>query len=352
MKAKTLILVVLLSFISTLIFAKDNKSANVYKNSINREFKVAPGATLSINNRYGNITIGEAGGNIVNILVEIEIESKKGDPEAVKDIVNIDFKSSPSLVSATTVLALRKEVNNDVNFKINYTITAPKYINLEIANKYGNTLLSEVGGRLNADISYGDIDVLTLDSDAKVILKYGDISVNSAKNITLDAGYAKVNFRSVVNFDIISKYSKVAISKVDKLNISETKYDDYVISSLSSLNCISAAYTKFNIDDIKRSFVIPSARYCNISTGLCSSFIEYRVDASYTPINIYLDENASFKCSLSSRYADVKMIGFGDINSISKNGSSVSMNHSVGSNSSKSSMNVTNSYGNIVVTSR
>ena len=108
-------------------------------------------------------------------------------------------------------------------FSINYNIKMPAYINLDVTNKYGNTVIDEVSGLTNLTVKYGDLTVHKLTRGNVKPLNSLDVAYGKASVDEL--GWAEINARYCGQFSIDratallvdSRYSKISVGEVSSL---------------------------------------------------------------------------------------------------------------------------------------
>ena len=144
-------IVIALFFIPIALNATEiDKFKHEKSKTIKKEFTVNADALMKINNQYGNVDVTSWDGNKIVIDVKITVSGNDEDKVIKRlDMINVEFESSSSEVSAKTVIQKKSSVwswnwgkKNDVNYHIDYKIKVPITNNVSLNNDYGNISLN------------------------------------------------------------------------------------------------------------------------------------------------------------------------------------------------------------------
>lgn len=272
---------------------------------IEKSFNVNSSANLSINNKYGNVTMTTWDKNVIEIRVEIKVDGR--DNDAVKQRLNsitVDFTGSASNVSAITKIPEIKK--GKTNISIHYTVKLPKNNNIDIRNRYGNLFLDELKGSSNINVDYGNItlgklhnalNTINLDyvtsakidyiKSATVNVDYSKIEINKADVLTLNADYTDVNLGEINDLINNMDYGNLSVKKIDK--VSNT-----------------ADYTNVKIGTLTHSFV-SSGDYGAIAIQrVTKGFDKIIINSDYSGVNLGIDPSAGYSIIANMKYGDIK----------------------------------------------
>lgn len=295
----------LLFLISQSLLANESPVVEEVK-VLEKAYNVNSTANLSINNKYGNVTMTTWDKNVIEIRVEIKVDGK--DNNAVREKLNsisVEFSGTASNVSAVTKINNMKG-GKKTNISIHYTVKLPKTNSIEIRNQYGNLFLDELKGASNINVDYGNITVgklhnslntLNLDyvttakidyvKSATVNIDYSKLDINKAEVLTLNADYTDVTLGEVNDLINNMDYGNLSVSKIDK--VSNT-----------------ADYTNVKIGTLTHSFV-SSGDYGAISIQRVSKgFDKIIINSDYSGVSLGIDASAGYSIIGNMQYGDLK----------------------------------------------
>lgn len=286
-------------FVVSILTAGTSVFAEELTKEFKQEWSVDGVSTLEISNRYGEVRVNNEGGSMitVDVLVTVEGSNEKRLNELL-DKIEVEFRKNGSTAKAETKIEGNLKGQNKLS--IDYVINIPSDKNLNIENKYGNTVVGELTGNGNFVSKYGNFTAYDLatpeDGTLKLSLAYGNASIGSASYLNADVSYSPITIEEVKKLKVESKYSSInveeaddiqAISKYDKYNCEEvgsftadTKYTQIRIEELSKSLKIGAGYGGVRVSQIAKDFEFISITnsYGQISLGLDDA--DYSIDAS------------------------------------------------------------------------
>src|SRR5690606_16085782 len=126
-------------------------SAEEVRKEFHREFVPTDNSTLKVINKFGAVVTETWDKNNVVVDVTVKIENTSAErARKLLEMITVEFTEADGNLTAETVFSKEfssiswKGSNN--NFSINYNIKMPADVNLDIDNKYGNTVVDEVSG--------------------------------------------------------------------------------------------------------------------------------------------------------------------------------------------------------------
>ncbi len=197
---------------------------NVFVRKIEpKTYQVNKNTLFEIIHKFGNIDIENTDDNSITIEAEIEIknasQSKAND---IFDKININSSKTGNTVKAITEFEQMKLRN--IKLEINYKVKMPKYLRINLQNKYGNVFINQLANKSNIYVKYGSLSLNSLQDNSdkplsvielkycdnseidefnwgKLIVSYSDITINKGKAVIVLSKYSDVNvsnFSSVV----------------------------------------------------------------------------------------------------------------------------------------------------------
>lgn len=268
---------------------------------INQSFSVNKTSLLAVDNRYGNITLSHWNKSEVAIRVEIEVAaSRDKSAQQSLDRVKIDIRQSGDKISAVTSFTDNSNFRNQ-RLTINYFISIPSTMKLELNQKYGDIILPEKNdGESLLTVKYGNIHGGNFTKSLNLDAKYSNVSLLDLNNATLSLGYcgdAKVG--SSKQLDVDSKYSTLQIGDADVLSVS-MKYGNLQAGEVRQA-ALSIKYSDASINVLKEELAVESLDYSNLKIRELNPIFK-RVTASsrYGTLEIHIDPRASFKIDAES----------------------------------------------------
>ncbi len=126
-----------------------------------------------------------------------------------------------------------ENIGTKSNIKRYVTIYMPVANKLDIESKYADVTVANNVGKLNADITNGNLELqdattLTLRS------KYANVSAGNIKNAEIEFINGRFIAKDVEDLDIDTKYSTIEIASAQKVNLISTN-DDYEFDEVGTL---------------------------------------------------------------------------------------------------------------------
>ena len=271
----------------------------------NESWSASSVETLEIANKFGEVKVNNDGGSQITIDVVITVEApNESKANDLLDQINVDFNKSGSTIKAETKIT--KNFKSRQKFSIDYTINVPSDKNLNISNKYGNTIVNELIANGNFNIQYGNFTANELNApengSMEINLAYGKANVSSASDLKVKVSYSSMNFGEIKNLKLESKYSVINIEEGGSIT-AESKYDTFNFEEVESVTS-TTKYSHFKIEELKKSLKI-EAGYGGIKVAQVNpGFESISITNSYGQIKLGLDD-ASYSLDASCNYCGV-----------------------------------------------
>lgn len=227
--------------------------------SFSKSSAVPEGINVVLNNYSADLVINTTNENVISIKTEIKVNGKsKEDVEMVFDAIkNLEFelhgntfeidtrfyKNMMNIGFKSTMTLLNGEKVNIKDFEVQHEINIPKSSSLDFENKYGDVDMGDFEGKANFDLYSTTIHGGDIGSNSKMAMKYSKIFMGNLKDVEFDLYDTDVVFENCGDINIESKYSKVEGKKAGSLVVDS--YDDkFKISAISNAK-IDAKYSDF-----------------------------------------------------------------------------------------------------------
>jgi hypothetical protein len=334
------------------------QGGGAFTKEIKKEFTVNPGTRLEIINKYGNVDVINRDDAALSIKVLVKVNGR--DQQRAEDLlrmIDISISQEGDLIKAVTEIGddfgknFRGFNMGDGGLEINYSISMPRTLPINLSNKYGNVFIDELTGTSAIDIKYGKLTANKILHDSKepltkVFLSYSNGAIQETKWIELDIKYSKINITESKALAIISRYSKVYVTNGSSI-VSESKYDNYEIGNLANF-VTTAAYGHFTINNLSGKLQVDTKYTDVIVDRISAGFEGVKINNSYGTYKLGIDPAASYKLDGYSKYCTIvypennaKVNRFNENNELKVNGL-------IGSSQNpKAEVSVTSNYGNI-----
>jgi len=363
-------IVVLSLAIATSVYGFD-RNKETFTRSVKKEYDISRDGKVELSNKYGNIDVKTNDGDKVTIDIEITVNARNEEvANSGFERIEIDFSASSDYVKAATIL--NSESGNwwggnkkSYDFKINYEVSVPRSVKMNVSNKYGDVYITELNNDLRLDIKYGNFNVVSaeeFDLDAK----YSSGEIGNCTNLTADLGYIKDEgfiVGTCTNAELDTKYSKIRIKKA-KTIIADAGYDNYKIGTAEVFK-LDGNYNKINMDDV--GDFSTDTKYTNINIeelrgsadvemgygGLeiykvHNGFEHVTVDSDYASVKIGVASGVSYTFDLDADYAGIEVPDVADIRVRDNSSTSKHLEGRVGSDP-KAAININSDYGSIKI---
>ncbi|MDX9729164.1 MAG: hypothetical protein RBT50_07850 [Bacteroidales bacterium] len=291
-------------------------SAEEVRKEFHREFVPTDNSTLKVINKFGAVVTETWDKNNVVVDVTVKIENTSAErARKLLEMITVEFTEADGNLTAETVFSKEfssiswKGSNN--NFSINYNIKMPADVNLEIDNKYGNTVVDELSGHAMLNVKYGDLTVNKLTRGN--VKPLNTIIVAYGKATVYELGWAEINARYVGMFSVEratallvdSKYSKVSVTEVSSL-VADSKYDGYNIGEANNI-VVMGGYTDLRFKKVNKKLDVET-KYGNLSVdAIPAGFEKVNVKAGYCAVRLGIDPAACYRLNASSSYGSIKL---------------------------------------------
>ncbi len=350
----------------SIVSRKPSSVNQEFSRSINREFGTIADGMTALYNKYGKVTVKTWQNNSVKIDITIVVRAKdQREADRTFDRIKVNFLSTPGYVKAETMLEPTNDwFPNECGYEINYEVWMPSGNQLDLKNKYGNSWVASMKGKLFAEIKYGELRTEAIYNDADLNITNSKVWLAKANNIAGQISYSSLNIAEANDLQLDSKYSETKVDKANNLRIT-SKYDDFTFGVVDELRLqtkyavlrlnntrsayITAQYSDVDITTVRQVFDIDISYGSVDVTTLSRNFTDANIIAKYTPVVIGVERGAFFSFDAEARNADVHYPNNVTVRSRSDTGLLESVQGYFGDVNAKSTVKARLTFGDMVI---
>jgi hypothetical protein len=359
---------VLLTVLSTAVFA--DKPDREFTKTYNREFSTTEKGMTALYNKYGNVNVKTWNDNKVKIDITILVNANdQKEADKIFERIQVNFTSTAGYIKAETMLNQNKDwwpaiKNPGQDFKINYEVWMPVNNQLDLKNRYGNCYVSNLNGKLNAEVKYGDLRTETLGADADLYMGYGKTYIAKVNNVYGQISYGELNLKDARDLQLDTHYSDLNIDKAEDMRVT-SKYDDFVLGTIDNLK-LQTKYATLKIQKVRVAYL--TAGYTDtkiVSLGeladadltygsfkidaLSRNFSDVNVVGKYTDVIVVAEQGANLRFDAEGSYCDLRYPNTATIRKHNDKGGYEVVNGYLGDANAKGIVKVKLNYGDFVL---
>lgn len=342
---KTLNNKTLLMLLLTLTLGFSSYAQKSFTKEYNKTFDASKISKLIIENQYGDVDIKNRNSNAIEIKVIIVAETNEKKAKAAFEKIKIKFDKNGSTASAIT--SFESAIKN-TNFKINYSVTMPENIKLDLKNKYGSIFINKLTSASKIYCKYGKYKINEISTERNetntIFIKYSSGNIDKCGNADIEIKYSDLELRKGKDILIKSGYSKIDLGVVSTIK-GTSKYDKIFYIDRASIVDIEGKYSKYKINTLEDALTA-TVKYSNITiSNVLKNFSKIDIETKYGNTKIIVDKSASYKLEGEVKYGNLKYPGKTKSLDSYETG-----NDFIGSNkNTKSKIKIFGKYGNIKI---
>lgn len=287
-----------------------NGQAFTEKREFHKTVKVNRESSFELNNKYGTVHISTWNKDSIQIKAEIEAYSSSLDRlRKMLQGVNVSITEVSYLVKAETQFVQNintlfesfkgmtdKLIPYESKIQINYYVSVPEYLNMEIINKYGDVYMEDHKGRFTANISNGTFKANNITDAGSLDLIFCDATINSLKSGRINANFSEILIGESEDLSVTSVSSRFDLRKTGSLD-TESRRDKFYIGSAGSVSGDSY-FTDFRIENLSTELNLIT-RYGNLNVNMAGKTLGMlTINSSYTDISLEFDKALSYNLDI------------------------------------------------------
>ena len=291
------------------VLGKDSKK-------ISKELNISTAELVVVNNHQGDISV--LTWDKPTIKMEAYVTIKGGNDEDIKkaledfdldlvakggkiEIDNHWSKHHNCNCAATSIkgkIATKKGDKIKVKgYEIDYVITVPKKMNLELKDNYGNISLKDIDGDVKTTNFHGDVVVGKISGTLNLNLKYGGATIGDFKTGEITLFQSKIKIGKTDKLDLIAKYSNVDMVSANEISLTAFQ------SEIDIANDVKEVKGKLKYSKL---FMKGNANTINMAVFQAKINVEkvtdFDVEGSYTKFKVESIENLTATSSFQNTY--------------------------------------------------
>ncbi len=303
---KMKILLWCLCSLSLTVAAQDSMTSNEV---INRIYSVGERDRLEIENKYGDIIVETTEGNELSIRAEITL--KGGSDKAIselQDFVDVEVGKNGSFIIAKTnwgknasfftksLEGIKGIFDGDRSVEVNYFIETPSFLELRITNKFGDVFIGDHEGRLDIEMSHGDLRSRRISFPEKVSVSYGKMIVDEWGTGVVEVYFGELDSKNAEDIRIKSKHSEIELEEAGKVTF-QSQNDEIHIGEVSEVRG-SFRFSQMRIDQLKGKINIDQEYGDLRIKSLDPNFDSVDLRMKKGDVTLIVDENTPFNFSV------------------------------------------------------
>ena len=339
-----------------------------FSRTINREFNTTADGMTALYNKYGTVNVKTWQNNAVKIDITIVVNAgSQREADKIFDRIKVNFANAVGYVKAETMIEQNNTwwpEGNTCDFKINYDVSIPTGNQLDLKNRYGNSYVSKLNGKLTAEIKYGDLRTEVIGNDADLNLGYGKAYIAKVNHLYGQVSYSELSVTDAEEVQLDTKYSELRSDRINTLRLT-SKYDDFEFGTVNELRLqtkyanllvrnAGSAYVTAQYTDVKLTNLAEMAD-TDLSYGSLKiesvdrNFSEVNVVGKYTDVQVSTERSVPYRFNLQSQYADMEAPTGAMVKHSNDSGKSKTMEGYVGDANAKGQIIAKLQYGGLVL---
>lgn len=274
-----------------------------------KNYSVSANDKLNIENEYGQVVVNTWDKNEVN--VEITVMSSASTDSKAQDLlesVSISETKAGGAIYLKTLMRSNNFRSGKTSLKINYNITLPSWLNMNLVNKFGNVYLPSLTGNLQVKVTYGNVKAEKLmgNAEKRIEVSFGAADITEVENLNLESKYSKLTIDKINKGEIQNSFGKTIIQEVNNLRISQ-RYGDLDIRKVNTL-VATVEFSNIDLDVIGKSADLNLKYSGNAELGTITSAVEMiKVNANFSTVYMKFDETANLDFDAHLKFGDLKL---------------------------------------------
>jgi len=299
----------LIPLLASILFA-GTAEAQYYEKSrhVSKAYAVESETEIQVSNKYGTVHLMPWDKDSVRFEVDLVVKAKKESKvDKIFNYIEFSFTATSYYVIAKTEInksTFWTEVSDAANAlfsadnkaQIDFTVYYPRNSSLEVVNKFGNVYTTDHDGKLDIEISNGDLKAHDLTGETNINLEFGNASIHRINKGNLKINYSEFNLEETNVITVNSKSSTLNIGKVEELNLNSRR-DKFNIKDLGTLNGESS-FSIFKIQNASESIVIKTEYGEFFLDEVRPAFHLLNINAEFTDIQLSFPDNFTYNLEI------------------------------------------------------
>ena len=272
---------------------------------LNRTFSTSENGKVEIINKYGEVIVRTWNSDSVRFDVLIRAEGKNSDAvNKSMSRVDVRFRKVGSVISAVTevskgrgvfggVLSEVEGVVGNNKLKIDYEIWMPEGVLLSVENKFGDVYLTDLGAKVDLDVSHGDIKAGNIEESINLKHSFGKASFGKVNDAIITLRGSEIDFEEATSLNLESGSSEIRVDKVGRIQFN-SRNDKIRLLDVQEVLC-EGSFTNITIDRLRGSSRLDFSYGDIYLSRIDKDFQSIDITGKSTDINLILDQASYIK---------------------------------------------------------
>jgi hypothetical protein len=291
-----------LLFLALLISGSAQGQTYERSRSVQETFVAPPAAEIQVINKYGDIHLIPWKKDSVRFEIHMAVTSNKESKiDRIFDNVDFEFKETKYYIIAQTVFKNQNNFWSEVadmaslvfsggtHTQIDYTVYYPEKNDLKIENKFGNLYTGEHTGKVDFNISNGDIKAHSFTGQTRITMEFGNANIEKVNAASFNINYGELYLEKAAEIILESKSSRIFITECDWMQI-DSKRDKYYVKEVGEVNGTSY-FSNLGFDLVEEHISLQT-KYGDVKVqSVQPGFRQMEFGSESTNITFYIDRN-------------------------------------------------------------
>ncbi len=272
----------------------------------NRSFSVPDNAKVEIISKYGEVIVRTWDLDSVRFEVVVRAEGRNSSV-VTKSMSRVDvrFRKVVSVISAITEISkgggffgnvlneVEGVVGTNNKLKVDYQVWLPKDVLLSVENKYGDLYIADMEGRVDLDISHGDIKANNFSQSLNLKHSFGKASFGKIEDGIFKLRGTEIRIDEIRDLNVESGSSEIRIDKSSTAQFN-SRNDKIQLLDVNEMIC-EGSFTNLTTDLLRGSARLDFS-YGDIYLGkIIKDFNSINITGKSTDINLILNQASYIK---------------------------------------------------------
>ena len=287
-------------------------SGQTYENtrSLREAYRISPSVEVQVINKYGDIHLIPWEKDSVVFEIDFAVTSnKQAKVDKIFDYIDFDFKATAYYVIAQTVFEGQNNIwsemadvastifSSGTNTQIDYTVYFPAGNDIRIENKFGNIYTTDHSGKVDINLSNGDLKGHIFSGPTRLKIEFGNVSIDQIVNANISLGYAEFNLEKAGEITFETRSSKVYLNTCEILHL-DSKRDRYYIKSAGEL-AGEAFFSYLSLDKVTSKINLKTNYGDFKLLDVSEASIRMDFSSQYSDITLYLDNEHLYEFDIT-----------------------------------------------------
>ncbi len=221
--------------LTLLVIAGTAVNAEDFTKTYREKYSVDKGAVLFLQNKFGDIHCQLWDESSVSIEVTVKVDATSQErANKVFEKISVQLSGTPLKVSGVTSVG---NISNG-EFSIDYSVMMPRWMQMDLDQKFGNIYFDECDGTAKINLEYGSMEG---SENLDIYSRFSEVNAGKSGSVKLDSQYDEIDIEQTAQIISISRFSDLEIGRVDGDFDFDTEYGEVAV------DFISAAFKKGNV---------------------------------------------------------------------------------------------------------